>query len=120
LALAAAERAGVRVKVVGDGPELARLRQRFTRATFLGRVSDRRLIELYARCRALIAPAIEEFGITMVEAHAAGRPVVAAGRGARWRSSMTVTPESCSRPAASTLWPKLCERPTGIASMLGG
>jgi glycosyltransferase involved in cell wall biosynthesis len=81
LALAAAERAGVRVKVVGDGPELARLRQRFTRATFLGRVSDRRLIELYARCRALIAPAIEEFGITMVEAHAAGRPVVAAGRG---------------------------------------
>jgi glycosyltransferase involved in cell wall biosynthesis len=81
LALAAAERAGVKVKVVGDGPELARLRQRFTRATFFGRVSDRRLIELYARCRALIAPAIEEFGITMVEAHAAGRPVVAAGRG---------------------------------------
>jgi glycosyltransferase involved in cell wall biosynthesis len=81
LALEAAERAGVKVKVVGDGPELPRLRQRFTRATFLGRVSDRRLIELYAGCRALIVPAIEEFGITMVEAHAAGRPVVAAGRG---------------------------------------
>jgi glycosyltransferase involved in cell wall biosynthesis len=81
LALAAAERAGVKVKVAGDGPELARLRQRFRRATFLGRVSDRRLIELYAGCRALIAPAIEEFGITMAEAHAAGRPVVAAGQG---------------------------------------
>jgi glycosyltransferase involved in cell wall biosynthesis len=81
LALAAAERAGVKVKVVGNGPELARLRQRYPRATFLGRVSDRRLIELYARCRALITPAIEEFGITMVEAHAAGRPVVAARRG---------------------------------------
>ena len=81
LALAAAERAGVKLVVAGDGPDLARLRQRFKTATFLGRVSDGRLIELYARCRALIAPAIEEFGITMVEAHAAGRPVVAAGRG---------------------------------------
>jgi glycosyltransferase involved in cell wall biosynthesis len=81
LALAAAERAGVRVKVAGDGPDLARLRQRYSRATFLGRVDDRRLVALYARCRALIVPAIEEFGITMVEAHAAGRPVVAAARG---------------------------------------
>jgi glycosyltransferase involved in cell wall biosynthesis len=81
LALAAAERAGVRVKVVGDGPELARLRELFPRATFLGRVDDHRLVELYSRCRALIVPAIEEFGITMVEAQAAGRPVVAADGG---------------------------------------
>ena len=81
LALAAAERAGVKIKVVGDGPQLARLRAQYTRASFLGRVGQRRLIELYARCRALIVPAIEEFGIAMVEAHAAGRPVVAAGRG---------------------------------------
>jgi glycosyltransferase involved in cell wall biosynthesis len=81
LALAAAERAGATVKVAGDGPELARLRRRFKRAIFLGRVSDRRLIKLYGRCRALIVPAVEEFGITMVEAHAAGRPVLAAGRG---------------------------------------
>jgi glycosyltransferase involved in cell wall biosynthesis len=35
LALAAAERAGVKVTVAGDGPELARLRQRFTRATLV-------------------------------------------------------------------------------------
>jgi glycosyltransferase involved in cell wall biosynthesis len=81
VALAAAQRAGVEVKVVGDGPDLPRLRQRFPRATFTGRVDDARLIELYAGCRALIVPAIEEFGITMVEAHAAGRPVVAAARG---------------------------------------
>jgi glycosyltransferase involved in cell wall biosynthesis len=81
VALTAAERAGVKVKVVGDGPDLPRLRQRFPRATFLGRVDDARLIELYARCRALIVPAIEEFGITMVEAHASGRPVVAAAQG---------------------------------------
>ena len=71
----------MKVKVVGDGPDLSRLRQRFRRATFLGRVNDARLIQLYAGSRALIVPAIEEFGITMVEAHASGRPVVAAARG---------------------------------------
>jgi glycosyltransferase involved in cell wall biosynthesis len=81
VALAAAQRAGVKLKVVGDGPDLARMRQRYTRATFVGRVDDRRLAKLYAACRALIVPAVEEFGITMVEAHASGRPVVAAARG---------------------------------------
>jgi glycosyltransferase involved in cell wall biosynthesis len=81
VALAAAQRAGVKVKVVGDGPDLTRLRQRFPGATFVGRVDDARLIELYAGCRALVVPAIEEFGITMVEAHASGRPVVAAAQG---------------------------------------
>jgi glycosyltransferase involved in cell wall biosynthesis len=81
VALAAAQRAGVAVDVVGDGPDLHRLRRLFPGATFLGRVDDDRLAELYARCRALIVPAVEEFGITMVEAHAAGRPVVAAARG---------------------------------------
>ena len=81
IALAAAERAAVRIKIVGGGPDLARLQERFVKAEFLGRVDDRRLIELYAGCRALVVPAIEEFGITMVEAHAAGRPVVAASAG---------------------------------------
>lgn len=78
--LAAADRAGVKMKVVGAGPDLARLRERYAQAEFLGRVDDRRLIELYAHCRALVVPAIEEFGITMVEAHAAGRPVLAAAQ----------------------------------------
>jgi glycosyltransferase involved in cell wall biosynthesis len=81
LALAAAERVGAKTKVVGDGPDRARLQRRFRSATFLGRVDDRRLIDLYAGCRALLVPAIEEFGMTMVEAHAAGRPVLAAARG---------------------------------------
>ena len=81
IALAAADRAGVRIKVVGEGPDLARLRGRFRSAEFLGRVGDRELIDVYAGCRALLVPAIEEFGITMVEANAAGRPVVAAAAG---------------------------------------
>jgi glycosyltransferase involved in cell wall biosynthesis len=81
VALAAADRAGVKVKVVGAGPDLDRLRERYARAEFLGRVDDRGLIGMYAHCKALVVPAIEEFGITMVEAHAAGRPVLAAAQG---------------------------------------
>jgi glycosyltransferase involved in cell wall biosynthesis len=81
VALSAAERAGAHLKVVGGGPDLDRLRRRFARAEFLGRVDDRRLADLYAGCRALVVPGVEEFGITMVEAQAAGRPVVAAGGG---------------------------------------
>jgi glycosyltransferase involved in cell wall biosynthesis len=50
---------------------------------FLGRVSDEELGPLLARCRAFIFPGVEDFGITPVQAMAAGRPVIAyAGGGA--------------------------------------
>ena len=39
--------------------------------------------ELYARCRALLFPPLEDFGITPLEAMAAGRPVIAFGAGRR-------------------------------------
>ncbi len=38
-------------------------------------------MELYASARALLVPGVEEFGITAVEAQAAGRPVIAAAAG---------------------------------------
>jgi glycosyltransferase involved in cell wall biosynthesis len=85
LALEAAARAGVPIKIVGDGPELARLADRYAgaggRAEFLGRVGDDELASLYARCRALVVPNIEEFGIAAVEAQAAGRPVIGMASG---------------------------------------
>jgi glycosyltransferase involved in cell wall biosynthesis len=50
---------------------------------FLGRVPDEELGPLLARCRAFVFPGLEDFGITPVEAMAAGRPVIAyAGGGA--------------------------------------
>ncbi len=50
---------------------------------FLGRVPDEELDRLLARCRAFVFPGLEDFGITPVEAMAAGRPVIAyAGGGA--------------------------------------
>src|SRR6185437_14776736 len=48
---------------------------------FCGRVSDEELRELYARSAALLMPGEEDFGITMVESLASGKPVVAFGRG---------------------------------------
>jgi len=82
LALQAARRAGVPVKVVGGGSDEPRLRALYGgHADFLGRVNDTELAALYARARALVIPNTEEFGITAVEAQAAGRPVIAARAG---------------------------------------
>ena len=82
LAAQAASEAGRRLKVVGGGPELGRLREKYRRGVeFLGRVEDEELVELYAHARALVLPNVEEFGIAAVEAQAAGRPVIAAGAG---------------------------------------
>jgi glycosyltransferase involved in cell wall biosynthesis len=83
VALEAARLAGRPIKVVGDGPDLLRLEQLYggPGVEFLGSVPDSRLVDLYARCIALVVPNIEEFGIAAVEAQAAGRPVVAVGRG---------------------------------------
>jgi glycosyltransferase involved in cell wall biosynthesis len=83
VALEAAQLAGRPIKVVGDGPDRPRLEQLFRGpgVEFLGSVSDHRLADLYARCIALVVPNVEEFGIVAVEAQAAGRPVVAVGRG---------------------------------------
>lgn len=77
LAAEAAVRARQRLKVVGDGPDLSRLRARYgSHVEFLGRVRDQELEKLYARARALVVPNVEEFGIAAVEAQAAGRPVI--------------------------------------------
>jgi glycosyltransferase involved in cell wall biosynthesis len=68
--------------VVGDGPELRRLRRLAgPTVTLTGRVSDERVAQLMSSSRALIVTAAEEFGIAAVEALASGRPVIALGAG---------------------------------------
>jgi glycosyltransferase involved in cell wall biosynthesis len=82
LAIAAAERLGRRLVVVGTGPEEARLRaQARGRVEFLGWRSDVEVADLYARCRAVLFPAVEDYGIVPLEAAAAGRPTIALARG---------------------------------------
>lgn len=81
VALAAARRAHAPIRVVGSGPELAALGEAFPEVEFLGRVDDQALAGLFAEARAVLVPSVEEFGITAVEAQAAGRPVIAAAAG---------------------------------------
>jgi glycosyltransferase involved in cell wall biosynthesis len=81
VALEAARRARAPICVVGSGPDHDALREAFPEARFVGRASDHELAQLYAQARAVIVPSIEEFGITAVEAQAAGRPVIAAAAG---------------------------------------
>jgi glycosyltransferase involved in cell wall biosynthesis len=70
--------------IVGTGPEEERLRDLAGPTIRIhGFLPDATVREMYARCRAFIFPQEEDFGITPLEAAAAGRPVVAyAGGGA--------------------------------------
>jgi glycosyltransferase involved in cell wall biosynthesis len=81
VALEAARRAGVPIRVVGSGPDREALSEAYPEAEFVGRAGDAELVELYAAARAVVVPSREEFGITAVEAQAAGRPVIAAAAG---------------------------------------
>ncbi|MEI6563169.1 MAG: glycosyltransferase [bacterium] len=82
LAVAAYTRCGRRLKIVGTGTEYETLKAAAgSNIEFLGWQSDADLRELYRRCRMLIFPGEEDFGIVPLEAQACGRPVVAYGRG---------------------------------------
>lgn len=82
IALEAYRDTGWPLKIVGTGPEEARLRALAPpEVTFLGRVSDDELVDLYRGCRAVLMPGVEDFGIAPVEAMACGRPAVVYGEG---------------------------------------
>lgn len=90
LAVEACNRLQAPLRIIGSGPEDRALRRLAgPTVTFLGRLSDAQVAHEYARCRALIFPGEEDFGLTPVECMASGRPVVAYGRGGALE---TVTP----------------------------
>lgn len=75
---------GRRLKIFGDGPDqlrLQKLAEGVTNIEFLGRVSEETKRQLYSEALAFINPQEEDFGITMVESLASGRPVIAFDRG---------------------------------------
>jgi glycosyltransferase involved in cell wall biosynthesis len=82
LAVQAATGLGVKLKIGGRGRDLERLKAMAGETVeFLGYVPDDALPDLMARCKAFIFPGLEDFGITPVQAQAAGRPVIAYGGG---------------------------------------
>jgi glycosyltransferase involved in cell wall biosynthesis len=64
--------------VVGEGPDESRLRSLAPpNVTFLSRIDDAQLRWLYSSCRALLAAAFEDFGLTPIEAASFGKPTLA-------------------------------------------
>ncbi|NOG48961.1 MAG: glycosyltransferase [Chloroflexi bacterium] len=82
LAVEACTRLGLKLKIGGRGRDLDRLKALAgPTVEFLGYVPDDELPGLMARAKAFLFPGFEDFGITPVQAQAAGRPVIAYASG---------------------------------------
>jgi glycosyltransferase involved in cell wall biosynthesis len=94
LIIASCNRLKRKLRIIGSGPEEPSLRsQAGPTIEFLGQVSDEVLWSEYARCRALLFAAEEDFGMTPIEAQACGRPVIAYGRGGALESIVSAGPQ---------------------------
>ena len=81
-AIAASNETGLPLHVIGTGRAERSLRAAAgPQVTFRGQVPDREVVAAMQQCQALILPGTEDFGLTAVEAQAAGRPVIAASGG---------------------------------------
>ena len=93
------EMPSLRLLVVGDGPEMSRLRsQAGANVTFTGYLPRAAFIEAIQQARAFVFAAYEDFGIVLAEAQAAGTAVVAFGQGG----------------AADIVSPLPADQPTGV------
>lgn len=82
LAIEACKKMNRRLVVIGDGPDRKRLEKLAGKQTeFLGRQPDEVVTKYASRCRALLFPGEEDFGMVPLEINASGRPVIAYGAG---------------------------------------
>ena len=78
IAIKAFNKLGLKLKIIGRGPELDRLKKiAKSNIEFLNRVDDENLKKYYAGCEAFIFPQEEDFGIVAIEALASGKPLIA-------------------------------------------
>lgn len=72
-----------RLVIIGDGPEMAKVKRKAGKnVEILGHLPDSMVRSYMKKARGFIFAAEEDFGIVVLEAQAAGTPVIAYGRGA--------------------------------------
>lgn len=82
LAITAFNQLRLPLKIIGTGSELSRLRKMAqANVTFLGQLTDKEVLMYYQKCKAVVFPGEEDFGLVPLEAQSCGKPVIAYGRG---------------------------------------
>ena len=103
LAVEAFTRLGRPLVIAGEGSEYGRLKARAgPNVRFTGWISDAEVADLMGRCRAFVYPAEEDFGIALVEAQAAGAPVIAYGAGGALETVVAWTHHGEGTPGTPT------------------
>jgi glycosyltransferase involved in cell wall biosynthesis len=73
---------GQKLVIVGNGPELPRLKNMASaNIFFVDNADDNEVVEYFKKCRAVVFPGEEDFGIVPLEAQACGKQVIAFGKG---------------------------------------
>ena len=82
LIVSAFNRLGLPLVIIGEGPEWKQVKSLArSNIQLLGQQPDQIVVDYMQRCKAFVYAAAEDFGITLVEAQAAGAPVITYGRG---------------------------------------
>lgn len=104
LAIGACQRLGRPLVVIGSGQDSGRLgRLAGPGTTLMGWQPDSVIRDHLRRCRALLFPGEEDFGIVPLEAQACGAPVIALGMGG---ATETVIPPEAGQGATGILYPE--------------
>jgi glycosyltransferase involved in cell wall biosynthesis len=110
LLIAACNKLRRRLIIVGTGRDEQRLKAMAgPTIEFAGKAPDQQLQRLYARCRALLFAADEDFGIVPVEAQSFGRPVVAFGHGGILETVIGLGNRSAEHPTGVYFLEQTCE-----------
>lgn len=76
-AILACQQLGSKLVIVGDGPDYGYLRNIARRDVIFRRtLSNQELATLYATCRAVLSPGLDDFGISALEANLFGKAVI--------------------------------------------
>jgi glycosyltransferase involved in cell wall biosynthesis len=112
LAVEAFNKLGYPFVVVGEGQDADLLRRMAnSNIRFEGWLDDLSIYDHYAGCRAFVFCGEEDFGISLLEAQAMGRPVIALGRGGALE---TVIPDRESWKPDTEIPEKKTINPTGV------